>query len=333
MFGALPRLAGPRYLREGSIHPPMEIFSPAARRWFASAFPAPTDVQRLGWERIAAGEHTLLIAPTGSGKTLAAFLFALDQVARMAPRAGLAAAPGGEPSAGPAAAPDGEPDAGPGVRVLYVSPLKALVYDIERNLRTPLAGIARAAAAAGEAFRAPRVDVRTGDTSSQDRRRQVRDPGEIMVTTPESLFLLLGSAARETLRTVRWVIIDEIHAMAPTKRGSHLALSLERLSALADADPQRIGLSATARPAEEVARFLGGDRPVSVVDTHVPPALDLGVVVPVEDMTRPVVQAEDGGYAGARRGRGRAGRWRWPRRRRPRASTGSGRQSTRRSWS
>jgi ATP-dependent helicase Lhr and Lhr-like helicase len=248
-------------------------FSPATQRWFAGAFAAPTDVQRLGWERIEAGEHTLLIAPTGSGKTLAAFLFALDRVASL-----------------PA-------DAEPGVRVLYVSPLKALVYDIERNLRTPLAGIARAAGGMGEAFRVPRVDVRTGDTPSQDRRRQVKDPGEIMVTTPESLFLLLGSAARETLRSVQWVIVDEIHAVAATKRGAHLSLSLERLSALVDVDPQRIGLSATARPAAEVARFLGGHRPVSVVDAHVPPMLDVSLVVPVEDMTRPVVTAEDGGYA------------------------------------
>jgi ATP-dependent helicase Lhr and Lhr-like helicase len=227
----------------------------------------------MGWERIEAGDHTLLIAPTGSGKTLAAFLYALDRVAAL-----------------PA-------DAEPGVRVLYVSPLKALVYDIERNLRTPLAGIAGAAGGMGEVFRAPRVDVRTGDTPSQGRRRQVKDPGEIMVTTPESLFLLLGSAARETLRSVRWVIVDEIHAVAATKRGAHLSLSLERLSALADAEPQRIGLSATARPAEEVARFLGGDRRVSVVDAHVPPLLDVSLVVPVEDMTRPVVQAEAGGYA------------------------------------
>jgi ATP-dependent helicase Lhr and Lhr-like helicase len=250
----------------------MDRFSDATRRWFSSAFAAPTEVQSRGWERIGAGEHTLLIAPTGSGKTLAAFLFALDQVGRL------------------------EADATPGVRVLYVSPLKALVYDIERNLRTPLAGIARGASASGQPFRVPRVDVRTGDTPAHDRRRQVNDPGEIMVTTPESLFLLLGSAARETLRTVRWVIVDEIHALAPTKRGSHLALSLERLAALADVDPQRIGLSATARPAAEVARFLGGDRAVSVVDAHVPPALDLAVVVPVDDMTRPVVEAEAGGY-------------------------------------
>ncbi|HEX6642385.1 MAG TPA: crosslink repair DNA glycosylase YcaQ family protein, partial [Thermoanaerobaculia bacterium] len=183
-----------------------------------------------------------------------------------------------------------------GVRVVYVSPLKALVYDIERNLRVPLAGIARAAGAAGEEFVAPRVDVRTGDTPQDARRRFLRDPGEILVTTPESLFLLLGSQAREQLRTVEWVIVDEIHAMAATKRGAHLALSLERLAALADRDPQRIGLSATARPAEEVARFLGGDRPVSIVDAHVPPALDLQVVVPVEDMTRPVVETEEGDF-------------------------------------
>jgi ATP-dependent helicase Lhr and Lhr-like helicase len=140
------------------------------------------------------------------------------------------------------------------------------------------------------------VDVRTGDTPAADRRRQGRDPGEILVTTPESLFLILGSAARETLRTVRWVIVDEVHAVAATKRGAHLSLSLERLAALADVDPQRIGLSATARPASEMARFLGGDRAVAIVDTHRPPELDLQVVVPVEDMTRPVVETEDGGF-------------------------------------
>src|SRR5690606_35452306 len=148
----------------------------------------------------------------------------------------------------------------------------------------------------GAGIRLPRVDVRTGDTPQEDRRRQAKDPAEILVTTPESLFLILGSAARETLRTVRWVIVDEVHAVAATKRGAHLALSLERLAALADADPQRIGLSATARPAEEVARFLGGDRPVAIVDTHVAPKLDLEVVVPVEDMTRPVIKTADGGF-------------------------------------
>jgi ATP-dependent helicase Lhr and Lhr-like helicase len=256
----------------------MEFFGPATRQWFSGAFAAPTEVQRLGWARIHAGEHTLLIAPTGSGKTLAAFLYALDRLTS------------------PQRA-DDELTTQPGTRVVYVSPLKALVYDIERNLRAPLAGIARAAAGSGTALQFPRIDVRTGDTTSQERRRQLREPGEILITTPESLFLLLGSQARENLRTVRWVIVDEIHALAATKRGAHLALSLERLTALCDADPQRIGLSATARPAEDIARFLGGDRPVSIVDAHVPPDLDLQVVVPVEDMTRPVVETEDGGYA------------------------------------
>ena len=232
-------------------------------------------MQRRGWERIAAGEHTLLIAATGSGKTLAAFLYALDRLS--APRSAL-----------------GDDDE-PGVRVVYVSPLKTLVYDIERDLRVPLAGMQRMAAALGEPLLVPRVDVRTGDTSPHDRRRQIRAPGEILVTTPESLFLLLGSQARETLLTTRWIIVDEIHAMAATKRGAHLALSLERLAHLATGDPQRIGLSATARPAEEVARFLGGDRPVSIVDAHLPPALDLGVVVPVADMTRPVIETAEGG--------------------------------------
>jgi len=259
----------------------MEFFGLATQQWFTNAFAAPTEVQRLGWARIDAGEHALLIAPTGSGKTLAAFLYALDRLAH---------------NGGSDGGSDPESVAGPGTRVVYVSPLKALVYDIERNLRAPLAGIAQAAAGSGTELRLPRVDVRTGDTTAQDRRRQLRDPAEILVTTPESLFLLLGSQARENLRTVRWVIVDEIHAMAATKRGAHLALSLERLAALCEADPQRIGLSATARPAEEIARFLGGDRAVSIVDAHVPPDLDLQVVVPVEDMTRPVVETEDGGY-------------------------------------
>ena len=269
----------------------MHYFTDVTRRWFEAAFARPTDVQRQGWERIAAGDHTLLIAPTGSGKTLAAFLYAIDQLTRL-----------------PA-------DAEPGVRVVYVSPLKALAYDIDRNLRVPLAGIRRAAGSGDETgaetfavdaetfadgaeapIRLPRVDVRTGDTPPQDRRRQAKDPAEILVTTPESLYLILGSQARETLRTVRWVIVDEVHAVAATKRGSHLSLSLERLSALADDDPQRIGLSATARPASEVARFLGGDRPVTIVDTHRPPALDLQVVVTVDDMTRPVIETAEGGF-------------------------------------
>ena len=240
-------------------------FGAAAERWFEANFDAPTPVQHEGWARIAAGEHALLVAPTGSGKTLAAFFYWIDRLSRR---------------------PD---DREPGVRVLYVSPLKALVYDIERNLRAPLMGLARAAETAGETFRAPRVAVRTGDTPQKERRLQARDPAEILVTTPESLYLVLGSRQRETLRHVEAVIVDEIHALAPTKRGAHLALSLERLAALASNDPQRIGLSATARPLEEIGRYLGGDRPVSLVDTSRPPRLDLTISVPVPDMTRPDV--------------------------------------------
>ncbi len=243
-------------------------FGNAAKRWFEANFDAPTPVQREGWARIAEGQHALLVAPTGSGKTLAAFFYWIDRLSRR-----------------PALADPEEP----GVRVLYVSPLKALVYDIERNLRAPLMGLARAAETKGEAFRSPRVAVRTGDTSQKERRIQAKDPAEILVTTPESLYLLLGSKARETLRHVEAVIVDEIHALAPTKRGAHLALSLERLAALTGKDPQRIGLSATARPLEQIGRYLGGDRDVSLVDTSRPPRLDLTVSVPVPDMTRPDV--------------------------------------------
>jgi ATP-dependent Lhr-like helicase len=244
---------------------PFAGLSALARAWFEASFPAPTRVQREGWAQIAAGRHALLIAPTGSGKTLAAFLSCIDRLGRTA-------------------------DDAPGVRVVYVSPLKALIYDIERNLRAPLAGLERTARSAGEGacFRAPRVAVRTGDTSAKERRAQSARPAEILVTTPESLYLILGSRQRESLATVETVIVDEIHALAPSKRGAHLALSLERLAALAQGgDPQRIGLSATARPAEEVARFLGGDREVSIVDASERPLLDLRISVPVPDMTRP----------------------------------------------
>jgi ATP-dependent helicase Lhr and Lhr-like helicase len=240
----------------------VDSFSPSTQAWFRQSFEAPTRVQALGWPRIAAGEHALLLAPTGSGKTLAAFLWCIDRLIR-------------------------QPARGPGVKVLYVSPLKALVYDVERNLRSPLRGIARTAELQGRAVALPRVDVRTGDTTAQQRRQQARDPADILVTTPESLYLLLGSQARETLVTVDTVIVDEVHAVAPTKRGAHLSLSLERLAVLAERDPQRVGLSATARPLEEVARFLGGDRPVSIVDTSEPPHIDLKIIVPVPDMTRP----------------------------------------------
>ena len=263
--------------------PALALFGPATRAWFEASFPTATDVQRLGWESIARGEHALLVAPTGSGKTLAAFLWAIDRLARL---------PG---------------DAPEGVRVLYVSPLKALVHDVERNLRAPLAGVLRAGEELGLALRAPRVDVRTGDTPQRDRQRQVRAPGEILVTTPESLFLMLGSRARETLRTVETVIVDEIHALAPTKRGAHLALSLERLAALCARDPQRIGLSATARPLDEIARFLGGDRPVEVVDASAAPKLSLTIEVPLDDLESPPPPRDEADGAPAARAATRMG--------------------------
>ncbi len=247
---------------DAPIGDPLAPFGPATRAFVEATFAAPTPVQAHGWAAIARGDHALLIAPTGSGKTLAAFLHGIDRLTRL------------------------PPDAPAGVRVLYVSPLKALAYDVERNLRAPLAAITARAAAAGHPIRPIAVDVRTGDTSQRDRRLQRRHPGDLLVTTPESLYLLLGSQARETLRHVDTVIIDEIHALAPTKRGAHLMLSLERLAALTDRDPQRVGLSATVRPAADVAAFLAGDRPVTVVDTAAPPRLDLQIVVPVADMTQ-----------------------------------------------
>jgi len=185
---------------------------------------------------------------------------------------------------------------------VYVSPLKALAYDIERNLRAPLAGIARAAEALGQPFRAPRIAVRTGDTPARDRREMLRDPADILITTPESLYLMLGSAARETLRACETVIVDEIHALAPTKRGAHLALSLERLSAITASEPQRVGLSATQRPLDEIGRFLGGDRPVTLIDTSEPPRLELTIEVPVEEMesvrSERVIEHEEGHKGG-----------------------------------
>ena len=243
-----------------------ESFDQATLAWLEARFEAPTLIQEKGWPLLAARRHALLVAPTGSGKTLAAFLESIDRLGRL-----------------PA-------DTQPGVRVLYISPLKALVYDIERNLRAPLMGIAAAAESLGisDGFRAPRVAIRTGDSSPKERRQQGRNPAEILVTTPESLYLILGSQQRETLRSVETIIVDEIHALAPTKRGIHLALSLERVARRCEVgDPQRIGLSATARPAEEIARFLGGDRSATIVDTSRAPAIDLTVSVPVPDMTRP----------------------------------------------
>ena len=242
-------------------------FGDAARTWFAQSFAAPTDVQRRGWASIAQGQHTLMLAPTGSGKTLAAFLWCLDRLAR-------------EPAAG--------------TRVVYVSPIKALAYDIERNLRAPLVGLQRLGAG-GQIT----VDVRTGDTSPKERERQRKDPGQILITTPESLYLVLAGASRERLRTVDTIIVDEIHALAPTKRGIHLALTLERLAHLVTSsghpEPQRIGLSATQRPLSEVARYLGGDREVAIIDASARPALDLEIVVPAPDMESPKTANSDGG--------------------------------------
>ena len=188
-------------------------FSPAVSGWFQASFDEPTPAQRQGWDAIARGDHTLILAPTGSGKTLAAFLWAIDRLSAQPP-----------------------PDDDRRTRVLYISPLRALAVDIERNLRSPLAGIQHAAAREGVGLaHEPQVGVRTGDTSARDRRRLISHPPDILITTPESLYLMLTSSARETLRGVTTVIVDEIHAMAATKRGAHLALSLERLEQVADA--------------------------------------------------------------------------------------------------
>ena len=261
------------------------LFSAPVREWFARAFDAPTPVQAEAWQTIARGESALVIAPTGSGKTLAAFLFAIDRL--MAEKAAAQAA--GERWA-------------KGVRVLYVSPLKALGADVERNLRGPLAGIGAAAAAAGEDVPEVRTAMRTGDTTAEERRKIVRNPPDILITTPESLYLMLTSQARETLRTVQAVIVDEVHALAGDKRGAHLSLTLERLDDVLAAPAQRIGLSATVRPRDEVARFLGGPRPVRVVAQEAPPCLDLSVRVPVRDMT--AVPALGGDVPGRERGSG-----------------------------
>ncbi|GIU89961.1 MAG: hypothetical protein KatS3mg010_1060 [Acidimicrobiia bacterium] len=189
---------------------PLDRFSPAVRAWFETSFRAPTEAQRQGWPAIAGGDHTLILAPTGSGKTLAAFLWAIDR---------LATSP--------------DPPKARRCRVLYVSPLRALAVDVEKNLRAPLAGIALAGERLGVRVRTPTVAMRTGDTPAKDRQALVRNPPDVLITTPESLYLMLTSRARETLRSVEHVIVDEIHALAPTKRGAHLMLSLERLEAIA----------------------------------------------------------------------------------------------------
>lgn len=239
----------------------LDRFSPATSEWFRSNFAAPTQAQAGAWESISSGRHTLVVAPTGSGKTLAAFLWAIDRLAS-------------EPS----------PDKAERCRVLYISPLKALAVDVERNLRSPLVGVGHAAARLGLSRPEIRVAVRSGDTPADERRRFTREPADILITTPESLFLLLTSAAREALRGVETVIVDEVHAVAGTKRGAHLALSLERLDALLAQPAQRIGLSATVRPVDEVARFLAGGREVSLVNPPSEKRWDLEVVVPVPDL-------------------------------------------------
>ncbi|HEY3208120.1 MAG TPA: DEAD/DEAH box helicase, partial [Gaiellaceae bacterium] len=236
---------------------PLAVFSAETRAWFDAAFAEPTPAQVLGWPAIATGKHTLIQAPTGSGKTLAAFLYGIDRLSS-------------EPGAG--------------LRLLYVSPLKALNYDIERNLRGPLAGLRSEL----------RVAVRTGDTAQKERQRMLREPPDILITTPESLFLMLTSQAREILTGVETLILDEVHAVAGTKRGAHLALSVERLDRLVGtrqgSDPrqvQRIGLSATQRPLEEIGRFVAGGREIQLVDAGRAKELDLEIVVPLEDMTVP----------------------------------------------
>jgi ATP-dependent helicase Lhr and Lhr-like helicase len=228
----------------------LDVFSPKTRAWFEGAFAGPTPAQEQGWPAIASGKHTLIQAPTGSGKTLAAFLYGIDRLTETP---------------------------GEGLRLLYVSPLKALNYDVERNLRGPLAGL-------GSELR---VAVRTGDTPQRDRAAMLREHPDILITTPESLYLLLTSRGREMLKSVETLILDEVHAVAGTKRGAHLALSVERLERLAEKPVQRVGLSATQRPMEEIGRFVSGGRSIELVDAGRAKELDLKVVVPLEDMREP----------------------------------------------
>src|SRR5437016_3842273 len=255
----------------GQVLDALDLFSAPARDWFRASFAEPTAVQERGWEEVAAGRHVLMAAPTGSGKTLAAFLWCLDRLSS-------------EPM----------PAEAERCRVLYVSPLKALAHDVDRNLRSPLVGIRHHMEHLGNKPPDISVAIRTGDTPADVRRTMERHPPDILITTPESLFLLLTSAARKILASVRWLIVDEIHSVAATKRGSHLVLSLERLCELTRVEPQRIGLSATQRPLEEVGRFLGGaGRAVSIVDAGRLKTMEVRVEVPVEDMTRLTAEDED----------------------------------------
>ncbi|MEU3218404.1 DEAD/DEAH box helicase [Streptomyces sp. NPDC006971] len=257
----------------------LDSFSPATRGWFTGAFSAPTAAQEGAWRAIAEGSDVLVVAPTGSGKTLAAFLAALDGLASVPPPA----------------------DAKKRCRVLYVSPLKALAVDVERNLRSPLTGIRQESVRLGLPEPEVRVGIRSGDTPPAERRSMATRPPDILITTPESLFLMLTSSAREALSGVETVILDEVHAVAGTKRGAHLALSLERLDELLPAPARRIGLSATVRPVDEVARFLSPGRRVEIVQPPSAKRFDLSVVVPVEDLGElggsPVSDADGAGRA------------------------------------
>ena len=239
-------------------------FNSPVREWFEAVFPGPTPPQVLGWPAISRGESTLILAPTGTGKTLAAFLWCIDKLM-------FVPAPP-------------EPQR---CRVLYISPIKALAVDVERNLRAPLVGVAQMARKHGAEYYDPTIAIRTGDTLAKDRARFSRHPADILITTPESIYLLLTSNAREALRSIETVIVDEIHALVPGKRGTHLALSLERLEHLCGRKLQRIGLSATQRPLEEVARFLGGAvGRVTIIDASAPKRLDLRIEVPLDAMKR-----------------------------------------------
>src|ERR1035437_1352860 len=265
---------------------PLDGSSAPTRAWFTAAFAEPTPAQVQAWAAIGKGENALVVAPTGSGKTLAAFLWAIDKLIN-------------EPV---------PQDRMLRCRVLYISPLKALAVDIERNLRSPLTGVGHAARRLGTDISEIRVGVRTGDTAADERRKLSGKPPDILITTPESLFLLLTSKAREGLRGVETVIIDEVHALAGNKRGAHLALSMERLDALRRAPAgqaaargpvQRIGLSATVRPPEEVAAFLGGSRPVTIAAPPSDKRIEVTIVVPVEDMADlELARAPDTGAAG-----------------------------------